>query len=61
MKRLKDQQADFKLKANENWEPAHTITEKRCNLVIQSPIAQQPDSGIEDRLQVIQEALRFVL
>src|SRR6218665_3751032 len=34
------------------------ITEERCNMVVFSPVAQQPSSGIEDRLQAIQEILR---
>src|SRR6218665_1787904 len=32
--------------------------EERCNMVVFSPIAQQPSSGIEDRLKAIQEILR---
>src|SRR6218665_1282324 len=32
--------------------------EERCNVVIFSPIAQQPSSGIKHRLQAIQETLR---
>src|SRR6218665_3195613 len=32
--------------------------EERCNMVVFSPIAQQPSSGIEDRLKAIQEIFR---
>src|SRR6218665_3962499 len=58
MKRLVDQQADLELDSKGNWEPVKNITEERCNMVVFSPVAQQPSSGIEDRLQAIQEILR---
>src|SRR6218665_1874254 len=58
MKRLVDQQADLELDSKGNWEPVWNITEERCNMVVFSPVAQQPSSGIEDRLQAIQEILR---
>src|SRR6218665_718160 len=58
MKRLVDQQADLELDSKGNWEPVQNITEERCNMVVFSPVAQQPSSGIEDRLQAIQEILR---
>src|SRR6218665_3720437 len=58
MKRLAYQQTDLKLDAKRNWEPVLNITEERCNVVIFSPIAQQPSSGIKNRLQAIQETLR---
>src|SRR6218665_1104947 len=32
--------------------------EERCNVIVFSPVAQQPSSGVEDGLQAIQEALR---
>src|SRR6218665_1103948 len=32
--------------------------EKQCNVIVFSPVAQQPSSGVEDRLQAIQETLR---
>src|SRR6218665_814289 len=32
--------------------------EERCNVVLFPPIAQQPSSGIKNRLQAIQETLR---
>src|SRR6218665_2098400 len=58
MKRLVHQETDLKLDAKRNWEPVQNITEERCNVIIFSPIAQQPSSGIKHRLQAIQEALR---
>src|SRR6218665_1980502 len=58
MKRLVDQQADLELDSKGNWEPVQNITKERCNMVVFSPIAQQPSSGIEGRLQAIQEILR---
>src|SRR6218665_519750 len=46
MKRLVHQQTDL------------NIPEERCNVIIFSPIAQQPSSGIKHRLQALQETLR---
>src|SRR6218665_1597764 len=58
MKRLVHQETDLKLDAKRNWEPVQNITEERCNVIIFSPIAHQPSSGIKHRLQAIQETLR---
>ena len=58
MKPLVNQQADLELDSKRNWEPVKNITEERCNMVVFSPVAQQPSSGIEDRLQAMQEILR---
>src|SRR6218665_3559741 len=58
MKRLVQQQTDLKLDAKRKWEPVQHITEERCNVIIFSPIAQKPSSGIKHRLQAIQETLR---
>jgi len=42
-----------------NWEPVQNVMEERCNMVVFSMIAQQPGKSIEDRLQEIQETLRY--
>lgn len=43
-----DQQADFKLNKNGNWEPVQNITEERCTLSDCTAALH-----IEDRLQAI--------
>src|SRR6218665_2567682 len=58
MKRLVDQQADLELNSKGNWKPVYNIMEDRRDVVVFSPVAQQPSSTIEDRLQAIQEILR---